>query len=299
MTGWFHVQHCEPSVGVAQQVRAPGCGPGGRGFKSPRSPQLRCRGEIPDTVKRHMAETPNRRSPTGPAGGQKPRPSASTNPSVRPRFDAGAGGPDNGVVASGAHQTPGGAQQRQHILNTALSLMAQRGVDGTSMRELAAAAGLNVASLYHYFPSKRDLLVAVLAEQGFIDEVTATPRPSLTRDPANQLADLLDDMLQSMLEVEDFIRLMLGEVIRGEETANAVGEDLFSATQESLERWLMDSQPAMTVNAGAPAVARVLRAMLIGIFFEHVAGVLDDDGDPAAAFRKRAEEAADVLRARP
>ena len=25
-------------VGVAQVVRAPGCGPGGRGFKSPRSP---------------------------------------------------------------------------------------------------------------------------------------------------------------------------------------------------------------------------------------------------------------------
>ncbi len=28
-------------VGVAQQVRAPGCGPGGRGFKSHRSPQVR------------------------------------------------------------------------------------------------------------------------------------------------------------------------------------------------------------------------------------------------------------------
>ncbi len=27
-------------VGVAQLVRAPGCDPGGRGFKSPRSPQF-------------------------------------------------------------------------------------------------------------------------------------------------------------------------------------------------------------------------------------------------------------------
>ena len=46
--------------------------------------------------------------------------------------------------------------------------MAQRGVDGTSMRDLASAAGLNVASLYHYFPSKRDLLESVLIEQGFL-----------------------------------------------------------------------------------------------------------------------------------
>ena len=27
-------------VGVAQLVRAPGCGPGGRGFETPRSPQF-------------------------------------------------------------------------------------------------------------------------------------------------------------------------------------------------------------------------------------------------------------------
>ena len=32
------VPHLCPSVGVAQSVRAPGCGPGGRGFETPRSP---------------------------------------------------------------------------------------------------------------------------------------------------------------------------------------------------------------------------------------------------------------------
>ena len=30
-------------VGVAQLVRAPGCGPGGRGFETPRPPQFGCR----------------------------------------------------------------------------------------------------------------------------------------------------------------------------------------------------------------------------------------------------------------
>src|SRR5579863_7455383 len=61
-----------------------------------------------------------------------------------------------------------GSDMRQRILRIALSLMARRGVDGTSMRDLASAAGLNVASLYHYFPSKRELLEAVLVEQGFM-----------------------------------------------------------------------------------------------------------------------------------
>ena len=38
---WSGVPHLWPSVGVAQLVRAPGCGPGGRGFETPRSPQSR------------------------------------------------------------------------------------------------------------------------------------------------------------------------------------------------------------------------------------------------------------------
>ena len=75
---------------------------------------------------------------------------------------------------------PTGSTQRQHILSTALSLMSQQGVDGTSMRNLATAAGLNVASLYHYFPSKRDLLVAVLEERGFVDDLAAASPPSLS-----------------------------------------------------------------------------------------------------------------------
>ena len=126
---------------------------------------------------------------------------------------------------------PSGSTQRQHILSTALTLMSQQGVDGTSMRNLAAAAGLNVASLYHYFPSKRDLLVAVLEEQGFVEGLAAASLPSLSRDPASDLAELLNDILSSMLEVEDFVRLMMGEVMRGDDTAYAVGGDLFAATQ--------------------------------------------------------------------
>ena len=55
------------------------------------------------------------------------------------------------------------------------------------MRDLASAAGLNVASLYHYFPSKRDLLESVLVEQGFLPlEVTvgrALDAPSRAAHP--------------------------------------------------------------------------------------------------------------------
>jgi AcrR family transcriptional regulator len=179
--------------------------------------------------------------------------------------------------------------------------MAQNGVDGTSMRDLAGATGLNVASLYHYFPSKRDLLVAVLQEHGFVDDLASASPPTIARDEAGGVGDLLHDILVSMLEVEDFIRLMLGEVLRGDDTAHDVGVELFRATQVSLERWLSERRPDLCAPDERVAMARMLRALLVGMFMEHVAGVLVDDGaDPAEVFRHRARESGDLVeRARP
>jgi AcrR family transcriptional regulator len=211
--------------------------------------------------------------------------------------------------------TPEGSATRRRILQIALSLMAQRGVDGTSMRDLASAAELNVASLYHYFPSKRDLLESVLIEQGFLPIRPAHPdaHPAseaqtegtgagvggggeAEADPLS-LAQLLAEIMTSMFEVEDFVRLMVGEAMRGEATARAVGVDLFASFETSIEDWVKQNRPDLDAGPGAAAVARLLSAMVVGIFIQHAADVLGEEGDDLAALSlNRAREAASILR---
>jgi AcrR family transcriptional regulator len=189
-----------------------------------------------------------------------------------------------------------GSATRRRILDIALTLMSQRGVDGTSMRDLASAAGLNVASLYHYFPSKRDLLEAVLVEQGFLP--VQAPRPELNAQCPEEarLAGLLADILVSMFEVEDFVRLMVGEAIRGESTARGVGLDLFNSFQDLMEQWITKHRPDMVERAGAAEVSRLLGAMVIGVFVQHAAGVLSEESaDLTALSLQRAREAARIL----
>lgn len=52
--------------------------------------------------------------------------------------------------------------RREAILNEAATLFARRGVGDASMADLADVVGIRKASLYHFFPSKQDLLMAVL-----------------------------------------------------------------------------------------------------------------------------------------
>jgi AcrR family transcriptional regulator len=53
---------------------------------------------------------------------------------------------------------------RVSLMRTAIGLMGEHGYEGTSTRDIAAAAGVSVAALYYHFPSKLDLLREFLHE---------------------------------------------------------------------------------------------------------------------------------------
>ncbi|MEX2159115.1 MAG: helix-turn-helix domain-containing protein [Dehalococcoidia bacterium] len=50
----------------------------------------------------------------------------------------------------------------QDILASALDMFARKGVDQTTMQDIATEAGISAGAIYRYFPSKDDLLRAVL-----------------------------------------------------------------------------------------------------------------------------------------
>ena len=51
---------------------------------------------------------------------------------------------------------------RQRILEAARKLFHERGLRGVSMEDVAGAAGIKKANLFHYYPTKESLELAVL-----------------------------------------------------------------------------------------------------------------------------------------
>ena len=75
--------------------------------------------------------------------------------------------------------------RREQLLASGARLLAARPYDEISIEEIANAAGVSKGLLYHYFPTKKDFLVAAI-ERGDeeLGELTA-PDPDLP--PAEQL----------------------------------------------------------------------------------------------------------------
>jgi len=55
------------------------------------------------------------------------------------------------------------ADTRTRLVDTAMRLFAEKGYASTSVADVLKEAAANSGSLYHYFPGKQDLLLAVLA----------------------------------------------------------------------------------------------------------------------------------------
>jgi AcrR family transcriptional regulator len=61
-------------------------------------------------------------------------------------------------------QTPQGAAARDRLYATAIRLIAARGYDATTLRDIAKEANVSVGLLYRYFPGKQAVVIALYDE---------------------------------------------------------------------------------------------------------------------------------------
>ena len=84
-------------------------------------------------------------------------------------------------------------ETKDRIVYAAMLLFAQKGYASTSVADILQAAGINAGSLYHFFPGKQDVLLAVLDAylQG-IHPMLLQPAWKGVTDPIERVFALLD-----------------------------------------------------------------------------------------------------------
>src|SRR5690349_25075556 len=88
------------------------------------------------------------------------------------------------VKPRGRGRPPGataeGVATKRRLYETAIGLMARKGYESTTLRDVAKEAGVSVGLLYRYFPSKRAVIVALYDELSAEYAERAQAMPSAT-----------------------------------------------------------------------------------------------------------------------
>jgi len=160
--------------------------------------------------------------------------------------------------------------RRRQLIDTALGLFAERGLEKTTIKAIAEAAGVAQGLIYHYFPSKEALFFAVLDEHGFLPqlrEILGAPHDRPVREVLTEIAVRYYALLR---EKEAFITVVMREALVNPN----VQARLEALTREAIE--LLTRYLAARIAAGElrPHPPEVVAWMLISsVFILHVSGM--------------------------
>lgn len=154
--------------------------------------------------------------------------------------------------------TPKGRATRARIVASAAELMFERGVAGTSLDDVKAAAAVSSSQLYHYFADKCALVEAVIGYQ--VDAVLEGQQPHLTN---------LDSMPALRAWRDALVRRRRGLRCRGGCPIGSLGSEL------------ADSEPTLR-QAVSVGFRRWEASIRDGLRAMHMRGELRGNADPDA-----------------
>ena len=110
-------------------------------------------------------------------------------------------------------QSPDYDKRREAILAAAAELYAKKGFPGASVAELAKACKTSKSLIYHYFPSKDDILYAVMAEH--LDALTdAAEAACASGSPDAKLRALTVAFMRLYASAQNHHKVLLNELDR-------------------------------------------------------------------------------------
>ena len=154
--------------------------------------------------------------------------------------------------ATGPRRAPAAAPVRERILDAALAVLRQDGIQRLTQVEVAKRAGVRQSHLTYYFPSRTDLLDAIAAR--FVDGLTAGigHAGGQARDPGTALAHLAKAIADP-----GHMRMFIGIIVEADQDP---------ATRDLLLRGTARMEAALAeILGGADQRARA-RAMLASLW---------------------------------
>jgi AcrR family transcriptional regulator len=136
-------------------------------------------------------------------------------------------------------------EKQQMIINEAEKLFAVKGFEGTSVRDIALAAGVNVAMISYYFGSKENLLAALFGQRRINLAITIE---NLLQDEQQTHLEkvyiLIDDFVQRFVKQQRFHKIMMCEQMREDNVVSKYIRELKTNNLDSIKKLINAGQKA-------------------------------------------------------
>jgi AcrR family transcriptional regulator len=204
-------------------------------------------------------------------------------------------------TAAGRQAGPAPARPRDptaQILDAAADLAGHGGYDEVQMRDVAARAGVAMATLYKRFPSKEALLAAENARNTEALEAALVAAPAAGRSPRERLRDFFRRASRQLIDKPHYGRAVLRAMTAGPETARHIAghQARMVAMMLSALRGVPSLSPAELALRPLDEREQVIAIMLLQVWFATMVGWSAGMSDAAGVDAQMARAIDVVLR---
>jgi AcrR family transcriptional regulator len=177
------------------------------------------------------------------------------------------------------------ARRQEQILKAALEIFSRKGFTGATIPDIALSAGVAAGTIYLYFPSKRELFVAVIENLLITPLIKIFEKDSALKFPVT-LRVAIEDRLHILQEnTLTFLLPLMGEIQRDPELRIYFMEKVFRPLLSRMELLYRSRIASGEFRQMDPAVAvRLVGGMMIGI------NLLRTMEGPASPFNRLSRE---------
>lgn len=176
-------------------------------------------------------------------------------------------------MGSKKNQT-GKVDNKDRILNSAMALIGEKGVEGTSLADIAKDVGISKGTLYYYYSTKNDLVFDIASFH--VSKITENMFDLIEKNMGDvTYEEMLNILFTSLLKLETRTRLhhyLIGEILRG----NDALKKRFLVTYRQWFSMMEEGFSMITNNKQELAIeARSLVAVIDGFIIQSILGIGD------------------------
>jgi TetR/AcrR family transcriptional regulator len=167
-------------------------------------------------------------------------------------------------------------ERRAQIIDAATQLFSRFGFSGTTTREIARAARINVALIFRFFPRKDDLYAAIIDKKAelsnpevWLDELRGA---AAARDDVAVVGQFLRRIIYQQRHDPDFVRLMLYSGLEEHSVAARYRERYFAPLYTFLLEYVELRQREGRFRAGDPRI--LVRTMIAVAWYQATAEIM-------------------------
>lgn len=128
-------------------------------------------------------------------------------------------------------------QRKAQILDAATRVFATKGFRAATTREIAAEAGVSEGTIYNYFDSKYDLLIA-MSQRLALESLQQLDQLPPQEDVRAYVTALVKDRFDLLMKNMDLVRALMPEVLVDEDLRQAYVEQVLSPALSYLGRYI-------------------------------------------------------------